>query len=391
MLGCPAAAAGSHAAAAPLTGTRPAVASPVQAVVLLHTRQVEGPEGVAPLLAEGLALAGLPPANPSAWLDFEVQRLREGARKAAGAGDQVTAFLYRQVVMCLLAHVSACWDAPPPPPAAAADDAAAAADDGTAPQPEASDGSAAAGVATPPAEASTPQKSGLSDSGSLPPGDCATPQRDGSGDASPSQQPPSSQAARFRQLMGAWSAGRTSSGSSPQQAPQPPGATPSRAASPLSGACAAAGGVVQQRSAGLAVSTGPPAGSSCSPPATGKPTLSTAPLVSCRARAAQPAAITCTLTAGPTWLPPTCPPPCRGRAVQPAGGVPAGGGCRRGAARPGPRQPPRPGARAWRRPAPGCAARCWAGALGARRPAGLCRCRVARRPAAAGRRNQPAP
>lgn len=208
-----------------------------QAVVLLHTRQVEGPESVAPLLAEGLSLAGLPPATPSAWLDFEVQRLREGARKAAAAGDQVTAFFYRQVVMCLLAHVSACWDAPLPQPA----DGMGAADGAATLQAEGSGGSTDTGVATPSVEASTPQKvalDGQSDSGSLslPPGEDATPQRGDSGDVSPahSQQPPSSQAARFRQLMGAWSAGRTSSGSSPQQAPQPPAAA-ARAPSPLSG------------------------------------------------------------------------------------------------------------------------------------------------------------
>lgn len=203
----------------------------MQAVVLLHTRQVEGPDGVAPLLAEGLSLAGLPPATASAaWLDFEVSRLREGARKAAAAGDAITAFFYRQIVMCLLAHASSCWEAPPPP----------GADGSSTPQRESSGSGgcaiaeAASGVL---ADACTPGKC-LSDGGSLPPGEEASPQWGSSRDTDASPQQPESHAFRFRQLMGAWQAGRGSSGSSPQQPPppQPPASIVAEFVSPLSGA-----------------------------------------------------------------------------------------------------------------------------------------------------------
>ena len=68
----------------------------LQAVVLLHMRQCEGGAAVAPLLLEGMALAGLSPRS-QAWLDFEVGRLRDAARAAARQGDPITEFFYKQV------------------------------------------------------------------------------------------------------------------------------------------------------------------------------------------------------------------------------------------------------------------------------------------------------
>jgi hypothetical protein len=68
----------------------------LQALALLHMRQCEGGAAVAPLLLEGMALAGLSPCS-QAWLDFEVGRLRDAARAAAQQGDPITEFFYKQV------------------------------------------------------------------------------------------------------------------------------------------------------------------------------------------------------------------------------------------------------------------------------------------------------
>ena len=68
----------------------------LQAVALLHMRQCEGGAAVAPLLLEGMALAGLSPRS-QAWLDFEVGRLRDAARAAAQQADPIAEFFYKQV------------------------------------------------------------------------------------------------------------------------------------------------------------------------------------------------------------------------------------------------------------------------------------------------------
>lgn len=49
------------------------VSSSPQAVVLLYMRQLDGPAAVAPLLVEGLGVAGLGAAPHREWLDFEVR------------------------------------------------------------------------------------------------------------------------------------------------------------------------------------------------------------------------------------------------------------------------------------------------------------------------------
>lgn len=134
----------------------------LQAVVLHHLRQCEGGDVVAPLVAEGLALAGLE-GRGQAWLDFEVARLRDAAARAAAQGDPITEFFYKQVLMCLLAYQFGAWGAPQQQ------------QQQPALQHEASNGSSAAGVGTPPVAASTPHKS-TSDSSSLLLGDELAPE-----------------------------------------------------------------------------------------------------------------------------------------------------------------------------------------------------------------------
>lgn len=213
----------------------------LEAAVLLFMRQVEGPTAVAPLLAQGIALAGLD-APPRAWLDFEVRpplragvgttwactavgaawclppprpchitrrrrrgagqvgRLRDGAAKAVRQGDPITAFFYKHVVMCLLAHLSGSWEQQEQ--VAGQLQAAAAAEDGSTASEAASPGAASpgSGDATSPEAARTPEAG-------------------------------ASHAARFRHLMGTWQSSRSigSPGPSPQQAPAQPSPSSERA------------------------------------------------------------------------------------------------------------------------------------------------------------------
>lgn len=171
-------------------------------------------------------------------------RLRDGARGAAQQGDPITAFLYRQLIMCLLAHTSGTWDGQQ------TQQAQQAAQQGATPlQQEGSGGSAglAVGVATPSADEGTPARC-AQDSSELPSLDGASSQAAGSS-SDPSLSPPrlqqqaegtpepqGSEAARFRQLMDTWQAGRGSPAPAPstQQAPEPPGSA-TQPASPLSG------------------------------------------------------------------------------------------------------------------------------------------------------------
>lgn len=131
--------------------------------------------------------------------------------------------------MCLLAHTSGTWEAQQQGGGGAP----------LLPEPSGGSGSLATGVATPPAEASTPARH-AGDSSGLPSIDASPAAAGGSGDPSLSPPPPEhqgSQAERFQRLMDAWQAGRGSPapGPSPQQAPEPPGPA-SQPASPLSGA-----------------------------------------------------------------------------------------------------------------------------------------------------------
>lgn len=177
-----------------------------------------------------------PPALPAA----QVGRLRDGARSAAQQGDPITAFLYRQLIMCLLAHTSGTWDG---------QQLQQQQQSGTPLQQEGSGGSggSASGVATPSVDAGTPARCAQDsselpslDASSLPAGSSTEPslspprQQTQQPHATPEQQ--GSEAARFRQLMDTWQAGRGSPAAapSPQQAPEPPGSA-AQPVSPLSG------------------------------------------------------------------------------------------------------------------------------------------------------------
>lgn len=171
----------------------------------------------------------------------QVGRLRDGARSAAQQGDPITAFLYRQLIMCLLAHASGTWDGQ------LAQQAQQAQQAGTPLQQEgsSSSGSSAADVATPSVDAGTPARCPQDsselpslDASSLPAGSSADPSLSPPRQQAPQQTPEqqASEAARFRQLMDSWQAGRGSPAAapSPQQAPEPPGSA-AQSASPLSG------------------------------------------------------------------------------------------------------------------------------------------------------------
>ncbi|KAL4439178.1 hypothetical protein ABPG77_004080 [Micractinium sp. CCAP 211/92] len=210
----------------------------LQAVVLHHLRRCELEDGVAPLLREALRLASLD-LTSQAWLDFEVARLRDAAAAAARMADPITEFLYKQVLMCLLALQCSTMGAaqeqrpakrqqdqqavPLRRPAAELAEQASAAPAAVL-QHEASNGSSAAGVGTPPVCAGTPQKCDSDGSSLLLAADEVAGSGAGTAPSSAErgrQQQQGKRAARLQLLMNTWEEGRSSSSSA-----QPsPGAT----------------------------------------------------------------------------------------------------------------------------------------------------------------------